>query len=102
VETLTNTNLTASAVSLFDQEARASFTGRFHGPHVQLRLKPEGQAWTGSVVIKATTYPVRAKLQSGKMQGTFGQGEDSWPFSATSDGDHVRFTTEAITESLQR
>jgi TPR repeat protein len=86
----------------FDQAAQASFAGRFQGPDVQMRLKPEGAAWTGTILFKGQSYTVQAALRSGMLEGTFGDGQQTWPFSISGEGDNLSFTAGSFKAALQR
>ena len=89
----------------FDQAAQTAFAGRYvgrlDGVVVQIRLKPEGGAWTGSFV-KGNRYTIQATSGPGALEGFCGNGQESFPFSVTSDGERLRFTAGTISTMLER
>jgi hypothetical protein len=92
----------AAVANPFDQAAQASFAGRFHGPGVQMRLKPEGAGWAGTIVFKGQSYMVQAALRSGVLEGTFGDGQQAWLFSISGEGDKLSFTAGTVSVKLER
>jgi hypothetical protein len=98
--------LAAEAVSpktnTLDQATLGSFAGRFQGLDVQIRLKPEGVAWTGTILFKGRSYTVLGALRSGMLEGTFGDGQQAWPFSIGSEGDKLSFTAGKVSLMLER
>ncbi len=86
----------------FEQVAEDSYSGRFVGPDVTFRLKPEAGKWTGTILFKGQNYTIQGANQDGKLAGTFGAGDQSWAFTATSDGDNLTFTAGTFTAKLTR
>jgi len=86
----------------FEQVAEDSYAGRFVGPDVTFRLKPEAGKWTGTILFKGQNYTIQGANQDGKLAGTFGAGDQSWAFTATSDGDNLTFTAGTFTARLTR
>ena len=86
----------------FEQVAEDSYAGRFVGPDVTFRLKPEAGKWTGTILFKGQNYTIQGENQDGKLAGTFGAGDQSWAFTATSDGDNLTFTAGTFTARLTR
>ena len=86
----------------FEQVAEDSYSGRFVGPDVTFRLKPEAGKWTGTILFKGQNYTIQGENQDGKLAGTFGAGDQSWVFTATSDGDNLTFTAGTFTAKLTR
>jgi hypothetical protein len=95
----------AAAANPFDQAAQTAFAGRYagrlEGVVVQIRLKPEGGAWTGTFV-KGNRYTIQATSGPGALEGICGNGQESFPFSVTSDGERLRFTAGTISTTLER
>ena len=95
----------AAALNPFDQAAQTAFAGRYvgrlDGVVVQIRLKPAGGAWTGSFV-KGNRYTLQATSGPGALEGFCGNGQESFPFSVTSDGERLRFTAGTISTLLAR
>jgi hypothetical protein len=91
-----------AAQNPFEQVAEASYAGRFSGPDVTLRLKPDGGKWSGTILFKGKNYAVQGENKEGTLQGTGGEGDQTWPFSAKSDGDNLTFTAGTFTTQLQR
>ena len=86
----------------FEQVAEQAYSGRFAGPDISLRLKPEAGRWTGSIRFKGQNYTIQGENQDGKLTGTFGADEESRAFTATSDGDNITFTAGTFTARLTR
>ena len=86
----------------FEPVEEDSYSGRFVGPDVTFRLKPEAGKWTGTINFKGQNYTIQGQNQNGKLAGTFGAGNQSWPFSATSGGDKLTFTVGTFTSKLTR
>jgi len=84
----------------FEQVAEDSYSGRFVGPDVTFRLKPEVGKWSGTLVFKGDTYAIQGENKDGKLAGTF--GPDASAFIATSDGDNLTFTAGTFTAKLTR
>ena len=86
----------------FEQVAADAYTGRFVGPDVTFRLIPEGGKWTGTILFKGKNFTIQGENHDGKLTGTFGEGDQNWPFTAMSDGDNLTFTAGTFTTKLQR
>lgn len=91
-----------AAENPFEQIAEQSYAGRFTGPEVSLRLKPEGGNWSGTILFKGKSFTITGKNEAGQLAGTFGEGDQSWPFTAKSDGEQLTFTAGTFTATLVR
>jgi len=86
----------------FEQAAEQSYAGRFIGPDVSLRLKPEAGKWSGTILFKGKNYSVQGENKDGTLEGTGGEGDQAWSFTAKSDGDNLTFTAGTFTTKLKR
>jgi len=86
----------------FEQVAADAYTGRFAGPEVTIRLKPEAGKWSGTILFKGQNFSIQGENQDGKLAGTYGAGDQHWPFTATSDDDNLTFNSGTFTAKLQR
>lgn len=53
--------LDALLVNPFDLDVENDFNGRYLGKTVDLRLKPEGESFVGTLKFHGVTYPVEAR-----------------------------------------
>src|SRR5882762_527243 len=86
----------------FEQAAKESYTGRFHGEGVELRLKPEHGKWKGSLLFKNREYTLDAEQNPSGLQGQFADGGQTWPFTALAEGDKLTFNAGSFTAILER
>jgi Sulfatase-modifying factor enzyme 1 len=86
----------------FDPAARASYDGRFRGDGVEVRLLPKGAKWTGTLYFQGNTYVLAAELEPTGLEGTFAQGDKSWPCHFEADGDKLAFTAGTFNALLLR
>ena len=93
---------TSAAPNPFEQAAEQSYAGRFTGTDVTLRLKPDAGKWSGTILFKGKNFTIQGENKDGTLAGTFGEGDQSWPFTAASDGDNLTFTAGSFTTKLQR
>ena len=95
-------SMTRAQTNPFEELTRVSFTGRFTNANVTLRLKAAGDAYTGQLLFQGQEYALKAQAKAGSLQGSFGDGAVTWPFTAKADGDVLHFTTDNVNEDLQR
>ena len=91
-----------AAQNPFVPAARESYTGRFHGQAVELRLFPEGDHWQGTLLFQGTSYSVAGDLKPTGLEGTFNHDRDSWPFTVIADGNKLTFTAGSFSAVLER
>jgi hypothetical protein len=69
---------------------------------VDLRLKADAAKWGGSLLFKGKDYTVEAEAKGSRLEGTFIEREQAWPFTATLAGDSLTFTAGSFTATLAR
>ena len=92
----------AAARNPFELAAFESYVGRFAGADAQLRFQLDDKGLTGTLQFKGADYTLRAALAEGKIEGKFGDSKNSWPFTATSVGKELTFTTGGVVSKLLR
>jgi hypothetical protein len=88
--------------SPFARAAKESYTGRFRGQGVELRLVAEDGKWTGSLHFQGKGYSVRVEQKAAGLEGRFSEGDQSWPFSVIAGGSSLTFSASDYTAVLQR
>ena len=86
----------------FEQAAQNHYGGRFRGEDVELRLKPEGAKYGGSLLFKGTNYTVAAVVKGSGLEGKFINSEQTRPFSGIVEGDKFTFTAGSFSTVLAR
>lgn len=97
-----NCLILAAEENPFTRAAIESYTGRFQGQGIELRLLPEGTKWQGTLLFQARDYTVNAALRANGLEGTFSENNQAWPFSAVTDGNKLTFTAGSFSAVLQR
>jgi len=67
-----------------------------------LRLKNEAGQLTGTLRTADRTFKVQGALKDSRLEGEFGEGTESWPFSIASDGRSLTFSANTFSTVLQR
>ncbi|TVR95946.1 MAG: hypothetical protein EA416_01525 [Trueperaceae bacterium] len=78
------------------------FVGRFTDPDVTLVLDVADGGYAGEIVVLGAPYPVRAALVDGRLDGSFGVGEQRFAFSAELTGDTLMLESDGARFALQR
>ena len=78
--------LDALLVNPFDLDVENDFNGRYLGKTVDLRLKPEGESFVGTLKFHGVTYPVEARKGQGGLIGTVGSAEQHTTFNLKKRG----------------
>ena len=86
----------------FESAAQQNYGGRFRGPDVELRLKPDGAKYSGSLLFKGNNYTVEAEVKGSGLEGKFANSEQAWPFSGVVEGDQFTFNAGTFTTALAR
>ena len=86
----------------FEQAAQQNYGGRFRGDGVELRLKPDGAKYGGSLLFKGNNYTVEAEVKGSGLEGKYANSEQAWPFSGIVEGDKFTFTTGTFSTALAR
>jgi len=79
-----------------------SFVGRFADPDVTLVLERDADGYAGEIVVLGAPYPVSATLVDGRLDGSFGVGEQRFAFSAELTGDTLMLESDGARFALQR
>lgn len=64
--------------------------GTFRGQGLEVAVRPEADAYVGTLTLGARSYPFRAHLASGVLVGTFTSADAAFDFTASLDGDVLR------------
>jgi hypothetical protein len=86
----------------FSRMALEAFVGRFSSTNVEMRFKLEGDGLAGTILYRGKTYTAKATPLGDGIGGEFGDGQQSWPFSATSDGRELAFKAGTFARTLTR
>lgn len=82
----------------------ADFSGTYVGNKGQLavELKADGDAYAGSIHWGADTFPCKASVKDGALDGSFTTKDGSFAFTASLDGKVLTFKTGKKTYNLDR
>lgn len=86
----------------FEQIARDTFAGRYFSEEVRMHIEKSADGFSGAIRFKGQTLPLEGKLKEGKLEGTFGEGAERWPFEAQVDGDKLTYTAGEFKATLTR
>ena len=78
------------------------YLGRFVDPDVTLVLEGTGGAYTGEMLIMGAPFPVNATLVDGRLDGTFGSGDQRFAFTAELSGDILMLESDGARFVLER
>jgi hypothetical protein len=90
--------LTASASA--DPAAPGGYAGAYQSPKLAVTLTADGDAYTGTIHLGQSQFPLAAKVEGGRLHGTFQASGASYPFDATLDGTKLTLTTGGTTYTL--
>lgn len=78
------------------------YLGRFADPDVTLVLQAAQGGYVGEMVVLGAPHPVSATLVDGRLDGSFGAGEQRFAFTAELDGDTLTLDSDGARFVLQR
>jgi hypothetical protein len=78
------------------------FSGNYAGDGVTVSLSGAAGAYQGGLTVQGTEYPVQARQQGSRLEGTFTAGGQVYPFSATLSGDRMTFESGGSQYTLVR
>jgi hypothetical protein len=79
------------------------WAGSYHDTQLTLELKVKGAAdYEGALVFRGHTYPLKARAEGSRMNGTFQSEDGSFEFTATAEGATVKFVTGGKTYQLKK
>ena len=94
--------LLQAAPNPFEQATADLYTGRFVGPDISLRLKPNAGKWSGELVFKGDKYTIAGQQKDGALRGSFKDASGEYEFTLQGEGDRLIFKANTFTSALQR
>lgn len=98
--------LLCSALAAQKQDSRNkpdSFAGIYQNGKMKVELRQlRGNRYEGMVFFNGRTYPVTGRGERGTLNGAFTEETRTFPFTATFEGERLRFVTGGIAYVLER
>lgn len=71
-----------------------SFSGGFQNKELRIELREAaGGAYSGTITFQGQAFPVAARAANGQLSGSFKAGADSFPFTATVNGNTMKLSS---------
>ena len=83
-------------------DAVVDYSGTYAANGVRLRLRKDGDGYTGSLKLGDKTHVVEASLANNEMLGDYFIGTERYGFTACRDGDTIRFESGKYKYDLKR
>jgi hypothetical protein len=85
------------------RDARATFAGTYRNDQLSIELAgAAGGPFNGTITIGDQKMPLTASADAQGIRGTFESAGNAFQFTATLDGDTLRFSTDGIEHTLKR
>src|SRR5579862_1549587 len=78
------------------------FVGRYAKGPVSMRLESASDGYRGELIVNSDSYPIKATLLDGTLQGHFSQGAQQYTFQAKLNGTMLEVATGGKQMALER
>jgi hypothetical protein len=96
------TSTLPAADNPFEQAALQGYTGLFRSPTVKLRLQSQADGLAGTLEFNGQAYTAKGQIVEGRLEGTYTQGGDPWPFTLVREAAGISFTAGKYQTTLQK